>query len=60
MMDQGNTEAITNFQENVLKKANRSKEKNLEMIKNWARLQFLEDTPMYDDLAEVLTKYGKN
>lgn len=58
MMDKSSSSAVTNFQESVLKNASRSKEKNLALVKAWATSQSLEDTPMYDELAETLTKYG--
>lgn len=50
--------SIDNFHETVLKKATKSKEKNLELIKAWAGAQSLEDTPMFEELAESLRKYG--
>jgi hypothetical protein len=58
MMDKATTEALSSFQITVLKNATRSKEKNLELIKTWATSQSLEDTPMYDQLAETMQKYG--
>ncbi|MDD4975003.1 MAG: zinc-dependent peptidase [Bacteriovorax sp.] len=57
-MDKGTSESLSSFQITVLKNATRSKEKNLELIKNWAASQSLNDTPMYDELAETLRKYG--
>ncbi len=58
MMDKKITESISTFQTTVLSKATRSKEKNLELIKNWAASQSLEDSLLYDELAESLKKYG--
>ncbi len=58
MIDKDVSAALTSFQSIVLKNATRSKEKNLVLVKTWATSQSLDDTPMYDELAETLSKYG--
>lgn len=59
MMDKTTTEALSSFQTEVLKNATKSKEKNLVLIKSWAQKQNLNDTNLYNNLAETMTKYGK-
>jgi hypothetical protein len=59
MMNSETTTAISSFQSDVLKIATKSKEKNLELIKIWAQKQKLNDSSMYEELADTTTKYGK-
>lgn len=51
---------LDSFVKKVLNVASKTKEKNLELIKTWAASESLEDTALFDDLAESLTKFGKS
>jgi hypothetical protein len=58
MVDKTMDGALGSFDENVLKKATKSKDKNLELIKTWATSQGLDSTPKFEELAEALRKFG--
>jgi hypothetical protein len=58
MLDKDTSKALNSFQEDVFKKATRSKDKNLKLIQDWATSQEIENTPKFDELAESLRKYG--
>ena len=57
MLDKGMSEKLASFQTKVLKSATKSQEKNLELIKSWATEQSLEDSPLFNELAETMRKY---
>lgn len=59
MSDKDLTKAFNAFQQNVLKAKEKSKEKNLELIKAWAQSQSLEDSPQFENLAETITQFNK-
>ncbi len=59
MTDKDVTKAFNTFQHNVLRAKEKSKEKNLELIKAWAQSQSLEDSPQFDNLAETITQFNK-
>ncbi len=59
MKNKSTIESLGSFQKSVLLNATKSKAKNLELIKSWSSSESLEYTSLYEELAEVLVKYGK-
>ncbi len=53
------TPMIESFEEHVAEIATKSKDKNLVLIKKWADSQSLPNSPLFETLAESLTKLGR-
>lgn len=59
MTDKELTKSLDSFQQEVLKVSDRNKEKNLELVKAWAKTQSIEDPADIEALTEAVTLQKK-